>query len=143
MGYCMTQRDCHFIIKAENQEKAMEAIKALAKDVDEKGSGGSWSGGGKTKSWYSWVETEEFANAETLADALKAWRWIAEDNKGDIDYLYFEGDKLGQEDILFEAIAPFVEEGSYIEMSGEDGALWRWAFEQGMMVEREAQINWK
>ena len=144
MGYCMTQRDSLFTIKAENSEGALKAIKALAETVDEQGGGGSWKGGKKKEAWYSWVTTSEFVNAKTLDDAIKAWRWVVESDKnGDINYIYFNGEKIGDDEILFNAIAPFVDDDCYIEMSGEDGALWRWAFENGELVEKNAEIIWE
>ena len=39
------------------------------------------------------------------------------------------GDALCDDRLLFDAIAPFVKAGSFIEMSGEDGTLWRWHFD--------------
>ena len=134
MGYCMTQRDSNFAIKAEDKEKALEAIKELAgKETIHDGSG----------KHFSWVETERFVNASTLKEAMDEWRWeIGEDEEGNVLDIYFSGEKLGNDEILFNAIAPYVKEGSYIEMSGEDGSLWRWSFDGKSCVEKGAQISW-
>jgi hypothetical protein len=35
------------------------------------------------------------------------------------------GTKLGWEDALFAALAPFAEEGSFVSVVGEDGRIWR------------------
>lgn len=43
--------------------------------------------------------------------------------------LSFIGQKAGEDDALFAAIAPFVEAGSFIDMIGEDNAIWRWYFD--------------
>ena len=150
MGYCMTQRDSMFTIKKENKEAALEAIKELAKPekMEGKASGGRWSCGSNGKReeiFYSWVTTSDFLNASCLEDAIRAWRWCLEsdNDSGDVIGIYFEGEKLGNDEILFDAIAPFVEEGSFLEMSGEDGALWRWSFDGKEMEEKYANINWE
>ena len=39
--------------------------------------------------------------------------------------------------MLFEAIAPFVEPGSYVTMLGEDQLLWQWFFDNGQIYTRE------
>jgi len=144
MGYCISQRDCDFRIKAENIGPALAAIKALATDTDSM-RGFSSRGGEIRERWYSWVRTEDFANAETLADAMYAWRWeIDYDPKTtDVNWIMFHGEKLGQDDIMLQAIAPFVENGSYIEMQGECGAIWRYVFQHGKMEEKEAIISWQ
>lgn len=145
MGYCIEQRDCDFRIKAENVDKARDAIKALASRTGE--GGGFTSSGGKIQErYFSWVRTEDFANAETLEDALRPWRWDIEfngDGSGDVAWIMFHGEKYGDENILLEAIAPHVEPGCFIEMQGEDGALWRWSFDGRTMSEKSANITWE
>lgn len=144
MGYCIEQRDCDFTIKAANVPKALDAIKALASQEDRM-SGGSYSGGQCRERWFSWVRTEDFANAASFRDAMWAWRWEVEeanDGSGDVAWIMFQGEKYGDESVLLEAIAPYVEGGSYIEMQGEDGAIWRWIFEDGKVQEKDATISW-
>lgn len=143
MGYYMNQRDANFRIKAENQAKALQAIKDLASRVDE-GGGGCWSGGRKIEAYFSWVETSNFTKARTLEDAMRAWRWQIEGEEGgDVDSIMFAGEKSGDDSILLGAIAPYVEAGSFIEMQGEDGAIWRWSFDGTAMVEQYANIVWE
>ena len=143
MGYCMNQQNSSFNIKPENEQKALEAIQALAYRVEVDGSGGSYSGGKKTEAWYSWVTTREFVEAKSLSAAIQAWNWeTEEDVDGNIVDIDFIGEKLGQDDVFLHAIAPYVEAGSFIEMSGEDGALWRWVFDGNEMEEKQANISW-
>lgn len=61
---------------------------------------------------------------------------------GDLTDIHFIGEKLGDEKILFQALAPFVDKGSFIEMEGEDGDLWRWTFDGQQMIEQVARITW-
>lgn len=142
MGYCMSQRDASFRIKGKNRAKALDAIKALASQEDRM-SGGSWSGGVQRERWFSWVTTAEFRDARTLEDAMWAWRWEIEgDEGGDVDSIMFGGEKLGDDTVLLGAIAPYVEPGSYIEMQGEDGSLWRWVFDGRTCQEKSATLTW-
>lgn len=122
MGYCIDQREAQFNILPSNFAPALAAIKALAgQETISDGSGRH----------FPWVETKDFLKAETLSQAMDAWRWNLRINEetGEVEDLWFEGEKLGDDEILFNAIAPFVEKGSYIEMGGEDGEVWRWVFD--------------
>lgn len=140
MGYYMDMQDCKFHIPAAHFADALSAIKALMHDTGAM-HGGAWSGGEKVERWYSWVNNSAVLEAETLADALSAWRWDAHlSDNGDVSYLYFRGEKAGQDDVLFRAIAPYVTSGSYVCMRGEDGALWRWYFEGGRCLEQEGKV---
>lgn len=60
----------------------------------------------------------------------------------DIVGVYLESEKLGDEFKFFQAIAPYVEVGSYIELQGEDGCRWRWVFDGNICVEQTAKIVW-
>lgn len=145
MGYYIEQRECDFRIKAENLGKALDAIKALAGFVIT-GGGCIYEGGKVAERRFSWVRTEQFATAATLSDALHAWRWEIEfdgDGSGDVCWIMFQGEKIGNDNILLQAIAPYVEPGCFIEMLGEDGALWRWTFNGTTMVEQYATITWE
>ena len=130
MGYCMTIEDQEFLIKKKNMAGALAAIKAIV-------------GEGR----FSWVNAKEYQDAETLEDALMAWRWPPYMNKsanpkGEIVNLEFDGEKSGDEDILFRAIAPCVESGSFISMRGADGCRWRWLFHKGELHEIYPEIVW-
>ena len=130
MGYCMTIEDQEFLIKKKNMAGALAAIKAISGE-----------------SIFSWINAKECQGADTLEDALMAWRWPPYMNKsanpkGEIVNLEFDGEKSGDEDILFRAIAPFVESGSFIEMRGEDGCRWRWLFHKGELHEIYPEIVW-
>jgi len=127
MGYSMWCMESDFKILQENHDKALEAIKALA---------GKETITGYGTPHFSWVTTEHFLKARHIEDALEEWRWSVEFNeRGDISSIGFEGEKLGDEDVLFNAIAPFVVEGSYIQMGGEDQYSWRWVFVDNRCVE--------
>ena len=54
------------------------------------------------------------------------------DTDGNITELEFIGEKLGNDFEMFQSIAPYVQDGSYIWMIGEDGSQWRWVFQSGV-----------
>lgn len=129
MGYCINQRDCNFTIKADNVSKALDAIREFIAD--------------DANTRFAWVDMLSLRSARTFETAMKAWRWHAEWTlNGDVRGLFFRGEKLGNDIFLFQVIAPYVQPGSYIEMSGEDGALWRWYFDGIKVIEEEGTITW-
>lgn len=117
MGYAMNQGNTAFALKRENQPPALAAIRAL-------------SGKGPHGGRFSWVDPDFATKCDNFHDIMEEWRWEPEyDDGGNVDNIEFIGEKIGQDKVLFDAIAPFVEPGSFIEMVGEDGTKWKWAFD--------------
>lgn len=133
MGYYMNQRECDFRIRPENKAAALAALHAMT-EAD--------TGGGVRR--WSWVDGDEVRRATTLEDALQAWRWNTDqvEEDGTISNIFFEGEKYGDDDQLFAALGPYVDRGSYIEMQGECGAIWRWTFDGTSMEAKDAKICW-
>jgi hypothetical protein len=143
MGYYMDMTDCKFHIPASKFGAALQAIKDIMFENDDM-HGGAFAGGQMVERWYSWVNTDAVMMSDTLEQALAAWRWRGyTDANGDIDYLRFEGEKSGQDNALFRVLAPYVTEGSYVAMRGEDGALWRWYFDGNRCIEQEGRVVYK
>jgi hypothetical protein len=88
-----------------------------------------------------YVKTEHFGK---VYKKLEDYGYAPEtDDDSNVTGLDFVGDKVAyDEDEMFEEIAPFVEDGSFIEMSGEDGARWRWVFSSGTVREVRAKVVW-
>ena len=141
MGYCMSQEHAEFHIAKSNHEPALKKLKDLMTRTDLMRGGARISG-----VWvkhFSWVSTEDVLGATSLADAMEAFRWSVEhDAEGNITSISFAGEKLGDDAHFFGAIAEFVDDGSFIEMLGEDGARWRWIFSGGKVVEKHATVSW-
>jgi hypothetical protein len=77
---------------------------------------------------------------EALMEEL---RWPIEyDTEGNIVDVEFNGEKYWDDEVIFEAIAPFVKDGSYIQMQGEDGERWRWVFWNGRMRQITSHVLW-
>ena len=139
MGYCMTFQNANFFIAAGQKAAALEAARQLAATA------ATGSGGGAGARWFAWMNGTPFDTSwtgpfRTTINAVFAdWAYpVEEDDAGNIVAITFEAEKLGDEDRFFDAIAPFVRAGSYIEMLGEDGTRWRWVFDGRTCTEEEA-----
>ncbi len=123
MGYCMRQHRSDFFISVNKQSTALAAMIKLAKE----------------KRNFYWVESSDFIDSTTLSEVLDAWRWEPKlDKNGNIISVSFVGEKIGDEDILWNTLAPYVRKDSYIEMAGEDGACWRWVFDGQVVAIQES-----
>jgi hypothetical protein len=130
MSYCMQQRDQQFRMKPNSDADALAAIKASAKRKART----------EAASHEDQCFAEKLSGLETLGHALEAWGWQLLDNGDGTVWLECLGQKLRDDRLLFEAIGPFVEAGSFIEMSGEDGTLWRWYFDGKQCVEQLGHV---
>jgi hypothetical protein len=119
----MYQTATKFLIKSERLPALLAALKSL-----EAG---------------RWVNESEIDRATTVEEILCAWRWSPTVNEdSDLVDLFFMGEKYGDESALFNTLAPYVEDGSFIEMRGEDGGQWRYYFSEGECREIDAVISW-
>lgn len=133
MGYCIEMTDSNFIIRKENFDKALESLKSIflvgnmtCKDYV----------CGNIIPHFRWINTQTVLESKSLKDALIEIRYKPKFNKsGDIMNVKFTGEKYGDEDIFFHALAPYVESGSYIDFEGEDEATWKWLFENGEVTQ--------
>lgn len=129
MGYFMRTMTSDVRIPAARHADALAAVRALAARLTSPGSS------------FSFVDTDAFASAQALSDALRAWRWEPEfDENGGLAALWFVEDKLGDDQLLLNALAPFVEPGSSIVMIGGDDEIWRWRFDGGQVHEEDGRV---
>ena len=147
MGYTMRQTESIFLMKAEYCLPALHAAQDLMTNpkYDSIKSGGSFSKTAKnSQKWFSWMNLATPENWTHVKDAFDAWRYTADvDDEGNICDVFFEGEKIGQEIEFFKVIAPYVEPGSYIQMIGEDGFIWRWVFDNDTVEEKAAEVTFK
>ena len=126
MGYYMDQTDSKFVMKKENFEKALQALKEVF--VPENMTCKDYIYG-KVYPHFSWVDTNVVLKAETIEEVLEEIRYEPEhDDEGNIVNVEFTGEKFGDEKIFFTALAPYIEKGSYVSFEGEDGREWTWLF---------------
>ena len=146
MGYCITMDISRLTISLENVPKALKAINALHKDqktVVKNGGGGMSTCGGNTSYSYSWVDQPPSGGFKTLEEAFEAWRYSAVNEDGTCVVEFFTGEKLGNCDVLWKAIAKYVNPKAEIRCRGEDGAQWRWIFKGGKFKEQSGEVIWK
>lgn len=69
-----------------------------------------------------------FGDEACLEDMFEdlGWSWSPQIDGDDLEQS--EGKVSSACDEFFKAIAPYVKDGSYISMIGEDNAIWRWYF---------------
>lgn len=132
MGYCIRQVGGKFSVKAGNFPAALSAIQSLHGKETVKDSHGRH---------FSWVN-DKFYEVGDFVGMMQEWRYRLKLEGGDAVGIEFTGEKLGDDEVLFGAIAPFVESGSYLEFLGEDGDRWRWVFD-GTLKEVHAETVWK
>lgn len=128
MGFYVSMQSSYVVIKKKNLPRAFKALKSLAKNND----------------WLGWVDPAEVRKTRNFAAAMKAFRWEVYFSKktGDTCGLEFKGTKLGCERLLFDTLAPFVENHSEICMEGEGGSLWKWVFGDGKCSENRGVIEY-
>ena len=124
MGTTTRLEYAKFCIKKENFDLAFQHLQGLAKTSIAKARIST----GRSSS--SSVDQAKVLAAPTLPDQLRAWRWPCKmDDAGNICGIDFAGEKEGEEDMLFEALGPFVEKDSCIEMRNENGWRLSWQFD--------------
>lgn len=113
MGTTMWSRGSKFRLDKSNQQMAYEKIQELFKKKGD-------------IRWYSQSEVEECTN---FKDVMEVCNWYTNyDDEGNcIDIEFIDGN-YSDDDLIFEVIAPYVEDDSYIEMRDETGERWRWVF---------------
>lgn len=133
MGYYIDLEESHFFLPAENYDKAYEAMCLLNTTHDHLKNGGEWSGGEQTAKWFSWMPANY---PEVCPDAIAVLEQLGFevicDEAGIVNLHY--SSKAGQEELFLEAIAPYVEPGSYLIWRGEDGDRYGHKFADGQMT---------
>lgn len=123
MGYYMSQVGADFFIAKENFPEVIKAIHQMDSDG-------------------SWVRSN-FRDTPNLEEIFNCWRWeIFFDEDDNVTDISFRGEKLGDDEVLFKAIAPYVRKGSFIQMNGEGTDLWRWVFNGVSCYEQHPTVIW-
>ena len=128
MGYSMHLDHAGFDLDMAHERDMVLAARALADQHDH----------------IRWVDKAELREATTIKEVFSAFGWrIRIDIDRAVRDVLFEGEKLGDEDLFFGAIAPWVASGSYIEMVGEDGDRWRWVFDGVTVKQVQPKVSWE
>lgn len=134
-------------MRAENKAPALQALIDMWKPevMDANGARGGSYGGGQTQRSYSWMHGTSLAAGEcnSFEEGMDDWRYpVTTDDEGNVTGISFDGEKIGDEDHLFRAIAPFVTPGSWLEFQGEDGSRWRVTFTGTEVTHSYATISY-
>lgn len=142
MGYYVTLDDANFLIKPENLDEALVRLKALnAPTNDNLKRGGSYGGGGKTESWFSWMPPDydkTVTSAKEVFDLLGFETSLTDEGLRLLGY----DSKTGQEDVFLNVVADLVEPGSYLTWTGEDGDKWRYFFNGATMEYQAGTVSY-
>ena len=153
MGYYVNTTSCDFAVRKENYDKAYRLLCELNAH-DELKTGcrippyetrpdDSESIARNPNVWFSrmsWNYDELFDNA---VDILKEVGFEVYEDKGGIDFIAYDNN-TGCEEEFLTALAPVVEEGSYIEWQGEEyGDLYRYEFDGTTMRILQGEVVWR
>lgn len=147
MGYYVEVIESCAYVPADKVEAACRGMEPMMspEQIVQDGQGGSWSGGKQEKYCYSWVDDDKCRKllAENdLAGFIEAWGFTPwTDEQGNI-YLGGYDSKTGQEELMLQNLAPFMEPGTHMVWRGEEGELWASVFTDGKMHEKQVKIVW-
>ena len=139
MGYYIHTHSSVFRIRKDNLDKFFDLVNNLMskENIDKYSDFGH----------FSWISTEgvlEAVKNRDLVGVFREWRWdcIESSHAPDlacVDITTINGSqKMGDDEVFFAAIAPVVEDGSFIEVRGEDDAAWCWSWRNGKFFVADA-----
>lgn len=135
MGFYVRTVECDIIIKSDQQDNIFKAWCDLNSPKNEHlKHGGSWSGGKKIESWFSWMDPDYDKKCKSIEDILGMLGFDYEkSDNGDIHSLVYDS-KTGDESLFFETAAPYISNG-HILWTGEDDEDFYWFFDNGKFYE--------
>lgn len=95
-------------IASSDTKSAFETVKSALCDEHAR------RGGSEKR--LSWINKDDLAATGSFAELMEECRWRPTfDELGNVTELTFIGEKLGEERLIFEFLAPFVKDGSVVE----------------------------
>ena len=139
MGYYVTITRAEFDIP--ETDEVLQVLKDASWKFHDWKRGGSYGPNGSEQKWFSWMPYNYDEIAMSVADVFRmlGFDFVSENGKVCIDGY---SNKTGQEDLFLAIVAPYVEEGSFIEWVGEDGTTWRMEVIDGRLTVAEGQKAW-
>lgn len=121
MSYNMIQQDTQFFMDKSNLDAACKALRSVATD-------------------FKWFD---MSDDYSLENSVYQFGWSLNfDDNGNVNDIEHLLEYAGDEKRLFDAIAPYVKSGSYIQMVGEDDAIWRWFFDGTRCIKQIPTFIW-
>ena len=127
MGYHMSQVSGRFYLPKRKFANAVMALQKLH---------------GDEKQHVRWLKDALLKAPDGLPAVLLdlGWEPDVDERSGDIVRLMFNGEKAGEDFLIFQALAPFVRRDSFLHMEGEDGCHWRWWFTGKSALEQFGRV---
>jgi hypothetical protein len=140
MGYYASGNGSIKIV-GENIYQAYNAMVQL-NHYDHLKSGGTYGGGKEISRHFSWMP-EDLSTIPTCGEMLQVlgFELSVDGADGVIEATGYDS-KVGDELVFMAAIAPWVEDESYFQWTGEDGDQWRWVFAKGELFVQNASLVW-
>jgi hypothetical protein len=113
MGYCVELTEKNFKIKKEDCEEILKALKEFIKDKED----------------LMWINERYFLECDNIERCFDLLRYPLYENGDCYEIDYMSGEKLGDEEKIFNSIAKFIEKDSYLQYIGEDGDIFRLVFD--------------
>ena len=134
MGYYVRITDSgNFRINADQLDNAYKALIDLNKHDDLK------RGGGGGEVWFSWMPAD-YSYLATTAEILEMVGFaFTQEKDGSLSEFEYDN-KQGCEDVFLAALAPFIEDGCWMNWYGEDGEMWRYTFSGGVMRVHSSEV---
>ena len=129
--------NCQFQMKKENVEAAFAAVRTLLQSGDAQPITTV-----KYAQHYDDQWKKRLHDAGNLDKFLEVCCWEVEVEDYNIVGLQFNGENYDSEDILvFTAIAPYVEAGSYIQIQTSTNEKFEWYFDGYTVIRKEGEID--
>ncbi len=134
MGYYIQIKESTAVIPAHNKETVLAIWKDLNKpENNHLKNGGGWTGGEKTRHWYSWMDADYDQTCHCVGDVLAqmGFDYTLHDN-GDVSIDGYDS-KTGQEDLFLKRVENLLT--GEIEWLGEEGETWTTKFKGDTVIE--------
>ena len=142
MGRSVTLIDQKFTISAANVPAAFAAVRAL-RPTQENSRGRVYDESGALRSChFAWTHQEVLRSVTSLSDYIEEWGYKSVEDETGLRITESDVGKWGDDATLFTALAPFADEGSYLEYMEEGGERWRFIIRGGRLHTETATISW-
>ena len=111
MGYCVSLVESNLKFKKEDANIILSTLKEFASNTS-----------------LMWADEHSILRAKNIKECFEEIRYPLIESGDFYKIDYFDGEKLGDEERIFNSIYKYIEKGSYLEYVGEDGDKFRLVF---------------
>jgi predicted metalloprotease len=117
-------------------EESLKAVREMPKKFH-----GIKSGGSVHERWFAWMNDSEIEEAESVEQVFEGLGFQTNKEEGGF-YITGYDNKHGQQDLFLAWMAPYTDEGSWMEWTGEDTEMWKFTINEGQMFSEEGVVRW-